>query len=383
MSRPIVDRPRFFEKPLDRRNAGANDMTDATQNQTETSERNLTEILGIFRRPEVGAFAGLLIIFAFFSYFGWDRNFLSPLGSASWLNFASTVGIIAIPVGFLMISGELDISVGAMVPASKIVLAIAVGFYGLNIWLGILITLGAAGAIGSINGILVTRTNVPSLIVTLATLFAVSGLTLFGSILLTDTTQLGLPDTTTDALAEFVFGTYHTFRIGETAIWQGLQSSVFIWFAIIAACYYFLHVSPWGNWVFALGGDQESARNAGIPIDRLKIILFVLTSIAAAIVGMSETILSNSASTTTQFTMIFNTIIAVVVGGVLLTGGFGNVLGIAFGTATLAIVQQGINFTTFDRNLSSLIIGVMLLIAVLMNDTFRNMATSWSSSKKK
>ena len=358
-------------------------MTDATQKEAETSERNLSDLLGIFRRPEVGAFAGLLIIFVFFSYFGWDRNFLSPLGAASWLNFASTVGIIAIPVGFLMISGELDISVGAMVPASKIVLAIAVGFYGLNIWLGILITLGVAGTIGWINGMLVTRTNVPSLIVTLATLFAVAGLTLFGSILLTDTTQLGLPDTTTDALSEFVFGTYHTFRIGETAIWQGLQSSVFIWFAMIAACYYFLHVSPWGNWVFALGGDQESARNAGIPINRLKISLFMLTAMSAALVGMSETILSNSASTTTQFTMIFNTIIAVVVGGVLLTGGFGNVLGIAFGTATLAIVQQGINFTTFDRNLSSLIIGVMLLIAVLMNDTFRNMATSWSTSKKK
>lgn len=358
-------------------------MTEVTQNQAEPSERKLSDLLGVFRRPEVGAFAGLLIIFVFFSYFGWDRNFLSPLGAASWLNFASTVGIIAIPVGFLMISGELDISVGAMVPASKIVLAIAVGFYGLNIWLGILITLGVAGTIGWINGILVTRTNVPSLIVTLATLFAVAGLTLFGSILLTDTTQLGLPDTTTDTLSEFVFGTYHTFRIGETAIWQGLQSSVFIWFGMIAACYYFLHVSPWGNWVFALGGDQESARNAGIPINRLKIGLFMLTAMSAALVGMSETILSNSASTTTQFTMIFNTIIAVVVGGVLLTGGFGNVLGIAFGTATLAIVQQGINFTTFDRNLSSLIIGVMLLIAVLMNDTFRNLATSASTSKKK
>ncbi len=152
---------------------------------------------------------------------------------------------------------------------------------------------------------------------------------------------------------------------------------------MIAGCYYFLHVSPWGNWVFALGGDQESARNAGIPINRLKIGLFMLVALAASIVGMSETILSNSASTTTQFTMIFNTIIAVVVGGVLLTGGFGNVLGVAFGTATLAIVQQGINYTSFDRNLSNLIIGVMLLIAVLMNDTFRNMATSWSTSKKK
>lgn len=362
-------------------------MTDATQNNKSAPSLDGFDLLGLFRRPEVGAFAGLLIIFLFFSYFGWDRNFLSPLGAASWLNFASTVGIIAIPIGFLMIAGELDISVGAMVPAAKIALAIAVGFYGLNIWLGILITLAIAGGIGWINGMLVTRTNVPSLIVTLATLFAVGGLTLFLSILLTDTTQLGLPDSNTDGLSEFVFGTYHTFRIGGEdsglTLWQGVQSSVFIWLAMIAACYYFLHVSPWGNWVFALGGDQESARNAGIPIDRLKIGLFMLTAMAASLVGISETILSNSASTTTQFTMIFNTIIAVVVGGVLLTGGFGNVLGVAFGTATLAIVQQGINFTTFDRNLSNLIIGVMLLIAVLMNDTFRNMATSASTTKKK
>lgn len=361
-------------------------MTDATQNNNSAPSLDGFDLLGLFRRPEVGAFAGLLIIFLFFSYFGWDRNFLSPLGAASWLNFASTVGIIAIPIGFLMIAGELDISVGAMVPAAKIALAITVGFFGLNIWVGILITLAIAGGIGWINGMLVTRTNVPSLIVTLATLFAVGGLTLFLSILLTDTTQLGLPDSNTDTLSEFVFGTYHTFRIGGDnglTLWQGVQSSVFIWLAMIAACYYFLHISPWGNWVFALGGDQESARNAGIPIDRLKIGLFMLTAMAAALVGISETILSNSASTTTQFTMIFNTIIAVVVGGVLLTGGFGNVLGVAFGTATLAIVQQGINFTTFDRNLSNLIIGVMLLIAVLMNDTFRNMATSASTSKKK
>lgn len=358
-------------------------MTDLTQDTTKISGSSVSDIFGIFRRPEVGAFAGLLIIFIFFSFFGWDRNFLSPLGAASWLNFASTVGIIAIPIGFLMIAGELDISVGALVPASKIALAIAVGFFGLNIWLGILVTVLIAAGIGWVNGMLVTRTKVPSLIVTLATLFAVGGMTLFLSILITDTTQLGLPDTSTDRLSEFVFGTYHTFRLGESlTIWQGVQSSVFIWLAMIAACYYFLHVSPWGNWVFALGGDQESARNAGIPINRLKIGLFVLTAVAASIVGMSETVLSNSASTTTQFTMIFNTIIAVVVGGVLLTGGFGNVLGIAFGTATLAIVQQGINFTTFDRNLSNLIIGVMLLIAVLMNDTFRNMATSWSSKKK-
>ena len=232
---------------------------------------------------------------------------------------------------------------------------------------------------------LVVRTNVPSLIVTLATLFAVAGLTLFLSLYLTDTTQLALRDDDTRPSRGIPDGQLSHAAIRKKTgltLWRGLQSSVFIWFALAAACYYFLHMSPWGNWVFALGGDAESARNAGIPIDRLKIGLFIMTAMAAALTGMCETILSNSASTTTQFTLIFNTIIAVVVGGVLLTGGFGTVAGIFFGTATLAIVQQGINYTQFDRNLSNLIIGIMLLIAVLMNDTFRNMATSWSTKKK-
>lgn len=132
-----------------------------------------------------------------------------------------------------------------------------------------------------------------------------------------------------------------------------------------------------------MGGDQESARNAGIPTNRLKIALFMLSAMSAALVGMTEAILANTASTTTQFGMIFNTIICVVVGGVLLTGGFGTVTGTIFGTLTFGIVFQGINFTAFDKDLNMLFIGALLLIAVLMNDTFRNLATSASTTKKK
>ncbi len=359
------------------------DMTEGAQKKDGGSRLRLLDVI---RRPEGGAFMGMFLVFVFFAYFGWDRNFLSAFGTSSWLNYASTVGIIAIPIGFLMIAGELDISVGAMVPAAKISIAVVSGYYGLNIWIGIGVTLVIAAMVGWVNGMLVVRTNVPSLIVTLATLFAVGGLTLFLSLYLTDTTQQALRDTNTDAVSEFMFGTYHTLKLGSgenaVTIWQGVQSSVFIWLTIAVLCYFFLHHSPWGNWIFALGGDKESARNAGIPINRLKIALFMLTAMAASMTGMCETILSNSASTTTQFTMIFNTIIAVVVGGVLLTGGFGTVIGVVFGTATLAIVQQGINYTSFDRNLSNLIIGVMLLVAVLMNDTFRNMATTMATTKK-
>ena len=79
---------------------------------------------------------------------------------------------------------------------------------------------------------------------------------------------------------------------------------------------------------------------------------------------------------------IFNSIMCVVIGGVLLTGGFGSIVGIVFGTITFAIVNQGIYFTGIDPNMGSVIIGALLLIAVLTNDTFRQMALSYSSRKK-
>lgn len=341
--------------------------------------------LGLLRRPEAGAAAGFVLIFIFFSIFGWDKNFLTPLGASTWLNFASKVGIIAIPIGFLMIAGELDISIGAVIPAGGIVLAMAVELYGINIWLGVLLSFAVAAAIGFINGLIVTRTRVPSLIVTLATLFVVAGLNAYISKQLAGTTQHSLQDV--GPVSEFILGDYHSLIFGEgdgaITIFRSLQSSFFIWIAFAAACFYILHVSPWGNWIFAMGGDQDSARNAGIPTNRLKIALFMLSAMAAALVGMTEAVLANTASTTTQFGMIFNTIICVVVGGVLLTGGFGTVTGTVFGTLTFGIVFQGINFTTFDKDLNLLFIGVLLLIAVLMNNSFRNMATRASSLKKK
>jgi len=360
------------------------DMADTTQTNESAPSGGGFSILSLFRRPEAGAAAGFILIFLFFAWFGWEKNFLTALGSSTWLNFASKVGIIAIPIGFLMIAGELDISVGALIPAGGIVLAMGVELYGLNIWLACFMSLTVAGAIGYINGMIVTRTNVPSLIVTLATLFVIAGLNAYISKQLAGTTQHSLQDV--GPVSEFLMGDYHSLILGEgdgaITIFRSLQSSFFIWLVFAVVCFYILHISPWGNWIFAMGGDQESARNAGIPTNRLKIALFMLSAMSAALVGMTEAVLANTASTTTQFGMIFNTIICVVVGGVLLTGGFGTVTGTVFGTLTFGIVFQGINFTTFDKDLNLLFIGVLLLVAVLMNDTFRNIATSASTKKK-
>jgi simple sugar transport system permease protein len=331
---------------------------------------------GLLRRPEAGAFLGLIAVLVFFGVFG-GLTFLQIAGMSSWLNVAASLGIIAIPVGLLMIAGELDISVGAMVPAGAMMTAVIAGHYGLSIWVAIAATLAFGILVGVINGLMVIRTAVPSLIVTLGTLFAVQGMLLGLTVLVTKSTNVAL---TTEGTAKSLFGDFISFG---GLFPPGQLQVIVVWWLILTAFYiYFLHYSRYGNWILAMGGDKVSARNAGIPTDRMTILLFVFSAVSAAFVGMCQAILFNSAQVSGGQSFIFNAIIAVVVGGVLLTGGFGSVVGIFFGTITFAIVNQGIYYTDFDRNWSALIIGVLLLVAVLMNNTFRKMALTYAPKKR-
>jgi simple sugar transport system permease protein len=324
----------------------------------------------LFRRPESGAFLGLVAMFIFFSIQG-GLSFLTVGSFAAWLNVAAGLGIIAIPVGLLMIAGELDISVGSMVPAGSMTTAIIAGHYQQSIWLAVAAVLIIGITIGLINGILVVRTAVPSFIVTLGTLFAVAGTVLGLSVIITGTTSVAIK---APQIAKTIFG--------DLYFDKQFQVIIAWWLAATVVYVFFVHFSKYGNWIFAMGGDKESARKAGIPTRKLTITLFVLSATSAAFVGMCQAILFNSAQVSGGQSYIFNSIIAVVVGGVLLTGGFGSVIGILFGTITFAIVTQGIYYTDFDRNWSSLIIGLLLLAAVLMNNTFRKMALTYRPKKK-
>ena len=334
-----------------------------------TSQTSRFSLGHLLRRPETGSFLGLVAVFLFFAAFG-GANFVSLTGAASWLNVAASLGIIAIPIGLLMIAGELDISIGSMIPASSMTIAITSGHCGGPIWMGILAALALGALVGFINGVLVIRTAVPSFIVTLGTLFPVAGLTLGLSALLTGTTSVAIK---AGPEAKFFLGHF----IG------GIYQVTILWW-IAAACVFgfVLHYTKYGNWIFAMGGDKVSARNAGIPTERLTILLFMCSGVSAAFVGLSQAILYNSAQVSAGQSYIFNAIISVVVGGVLLTGGYGSVVGIFLGTLTFAIVNQGIYYTPFDSNWASLIIGVLLLLAVLMNNTFRKMALSYSAKGK-
>jgi simple sugar transport system permease protein len=334
---------------------------------TDISQR--MSLGALLHRPETGSFLGLAVVFVFFWIFG-GSNFASPNGAASWLNVAASLGIIAIPIGLLMIAGELDISIGSMVPAGSMTCAIISGHFGLPIAFGVGAALALGALVGLINGLLVVRTAVPSFIVTLGTLFAVAGLLLGVAVIVTGTTSVKIQ---AGPEAKFLLGHFIGGVFQVTILW---------WIAATAFWAFILHYSKYGNWILAMGGDKVSARNAGIPTDRVTIILFMCSGMSAAFVGLSQAILYNSAQVSAGQSYIFNAIIAVVVGGVLLTGGYGSILGIVLGTLTFAVVNQGIYYTGFDANWASLIIGILLLVAVLMNNTFRNMALSYAPKKK-
>jgi len=324
----------------------------------------------LIRRPETGSFIGLVCVFVFFSIFG-GETFLSVSGFASWLNIAAELGIIALPIGLLMIAGHLDLSIGSVIPASSMTVAIVSGHYGFPLPVGIISALALGLAVGFVNGYLIVRTDLPSFVVTLATLFAVAGLTLGLSVILAGSTSVALKS---DPITKMVFGDFIDGKFEVILLW---------WVAAMLFIGYILGHSKYGNWILALGGDKVSARNAGIPTDKLNIALFMGSGLCAAFVGMCQAILYNSAQVSAGQSFIFNSIIAVVIGGVILTGGYGSVVGIVLGTMTFAIVNQGIYYTGFDANWASLIIGILLLAAVLLNNTFRAMAISHAAPRIK
>jgi simple sugar transport system permease protein len=324
----------------------------------------------LFRRPETGSFIGLVSVFVFFAIFG-GATFLTASGAASWLNVAAELGIIALPVGLLMIAGHLDLSIGSVIPASSMTVAIISGHFGLPMPVGIAASLGLGLAIGFLNGYLIIRTDLPSFVVTLGTLFAVAGLTLGLSVIVAGSTSVALKS---DPVTKMIFGDFIDGKFEVILLW---------WIAAMVFVGYILSHSKYGNWILALGGDKVSARNAGIPTDKLNIALYMGSGLCAAFVGMCQAILYNSAQVSAGQSFIFNSIIAVVIGGVILTGGYGSVIGIVLGTMTFSIVNQGIYYTGFDANWASLIIGVLLLAAVLLNNTFRTMALTHAAPRVK
>lgn len=331
----------------------------------------------LFRRPELGAVSGALLVWVLFALVAGDRGFLSLRATANFMEVASQLGILAVAVALLMIGGEFDLSIGSIIGGAGMTIAILSVHYGWNIWAAIGVALVFSLVVGAINGILVVRTRLPSFIITLGSLFVIRGMTIGLTRLITGRTQVGgVKDTAGYDAAETVFAS--AVQITDPASRRGLPAefsiSILWWLAMAAVATYVLLRTRPGNWIFGIGGDASAARNVGVPVGRMKVTLFMVTAMSAWLVATIQVLSAGGADTLRGEQREFYAIIAVVIGGTLLTGGYGSALGAVFGALTVGMVQQGIIYTGVDSDWFMVFLGAMLIVAVLVNNYIRKRA---------
>jgi len=344
----------------------------------------------IMRRPELGALAGLILVTIFFLSTA-DSSMFTLAGVMNILSPAAQLGILAIAAALLMIGGEFDLSIGSMVAFTGLVFGSFITLTGWPLLLAIAATFVVAAVLGGLNGQIVIRTRLPSFIVTLAFLFILRGLSLVGLKWATGgSTQMrgiggqGESDLVReifsgvaleglfawlaahDLIAKFPNGTPTVTGIPVSILW-------FIGFALVAT--WILLRTRAGNWIFAAGGDANAARNSGVPVDRVKTSLFMLTACAAALVAILTVLDAGSTDARRGFQKEFEAIIAAVIGGCLLTGGYGSAIGAFFGAIIFGMVSIGLTYTRFDSDWFQVFLGAMLLLAVLFNNFIRRKVT--------
>jgi simple sugar transport system permease protein len=330
--------------------------------QTQGSKLRVGRLL---RQPETGAFFAAVVVYVFFAVAAWHAGFVSINATAAWLDTSSELGIIALAVGALMIAGEFDLSIGSVIGATSIILAIGTTRFQINPWIMMSAVFVVGAGVGLLNGIITVRTGLPSFIVTLASNFGVAGAALGFSRLLTNTTSSSMQTT---PLMDFVFAKQ----------WGQANIAILWWIGLTLLATRILNRTPFGNWIYATGGNLVAARGAGVPTSLVKVILFTVTSLAATLVGALQTVEFHSGNAANGQGYVFQAPIVAVIGGVLLGGGYGSPIGIFLGSIIYGIISVGIFYTGWNTDWLLLILGTLLLAAVLANSYFRRLALATS-----
>lgn len=345
-------------------------------------------------RPELGSICGTILVFVLFMFIAGDSGMFSAEGFINWGTVSAQFAILAVGACLLMIAGEFDLSIGSMIGFSGIIIALLTVQLGVPAWLAILAAFALALAIGALNGYLVISTGLPSFIVTLAFLFILRGLTIYIAIATTSKTIIGgvREAAEGDWLAALFGGTVlkglfswlaehdmiGTFVAGPRAgqpVVEGIPMLMVWALALIIIGHFILVRTKFGNWIFAAGGDAQAARYVGVPVNRVKILMFMLTAFCATVFATCQVMEFGSAAADRGLLKEFEAIISVVIGGALLTGGYGSVIGAALGALIFGVVQQGLFFAGVESSLFRVFLGVILLLAVILNTYIRRRIT--------
>ena len=371
-------------------------MGDAASTSPSQDER-IKEISALRRaliRPELGGMVGTVAVFTFFLLFAFDSGMFSSQGVMNWAVVSAQFMIIAVGACLLMIAGEFDLSVGSMIGFAGMIIAILGVTLGWPMWMAILATFALCMAIGALNGWIVVRTGLPSFIVTLAFLFILRGFTIFLPQMIERKTIIGgIRDA---AQGDWLAAAFGGKILGGLFVWLGDMGLIavfdrgtragqpvvdgipmlIVWaLVLIVFGHVLLTRTKFGNWIFAAGGDAEAARNSGVPVNKVKILMFIFTAFCATVFAVCQVMEFGSAGADRGLLKEFEAIIAVVIGGALLTGGYGSVIGAALGALIFGVVQQGLFFADVESSLFRVFLGVILLGAVILNTNIRRIIT--------
>ena len=373
--------------------AAATDPADgaAAPGRADERVRKVSRFQRFMGRPEFASVAGTALVFAVFAATAGSSGMFALDGVVNWSTVAAFLGIISVGACLLMIAGEFDLSIGSMIGFTGMLAAIPPLYFGWPPWASMALALAAALLLGWVNGQLVVRTGLPSFIVTLAFLFILRGLTLAFSILFANRTIVsGIGDLVArDPLAARLFsGTFGDGLFGWLAahglvrtldggapLVRGVPKVLLWWLVVAVASSFRLTHTRFGNWIFAVGGDSAAAKAMGVPVKRVKVSLFMFTAFCAWLFAMLQISDVGSAAADRGLLKEFEAIIAAVIGGGLLTGGYGSVIGACFGALVFGVVQIGIGYTNANSDWFRVFLGLMLLVAVIFNNQVRRRVT--------
>ncbi|MEU6537899.1 ABC transporter permease [Streptomyces sp. NPDC047000] len=331
-----------------------------------TLQRSLA--LRMLARPEVGVFLGAVAVYVFFLVTAPPVRDGSSM--ANILYQSSTIGIMALPVALLMIGGEFDLSSGVAVISSALTASMLSYQLTMNVWVGVLLSLVLSLAVGFFNGWMVVKTGLPSFLVTLATFLVLQGVNLA-------VTKLVTGNVATDDISDMDGFDQAKKVFASSFDVAGVQVKITIvwWLVFAALATWVLLRTTYGNWIFAVGGNQDSARAVGVPVGLTKISLFMTVGFGAWFIGMHQLFSFNTVQSGEGVGQELIYISAAVIGGCLLTGGAGSAIGPVFGAFMFGMVQQGIVYAGWNPDWFKAFLGVMLLGAVLINLWVQRAAT--------
>lgn len=284
-----------------------------------------------------------------------NQYFLTSVNIQNLLIQASILAIVSFGVTFVMLAGELDLSVGSATALASVVGAIVMRDSG-SILLGVLASVGAGTVVGVLNGFIVTRLEVPSFIATLGMLTMASALALnlAGGRVIT-----GLPDSLQNLADGELFG---------------LNYVIWLVFLVLIVLWIVQRYTVFGMRTIATGGNREAARLSGIPVDRIRFLTFVLVGATVGIAAVALTVRVQSGQPNAGYLLELNAVAAIVIGGTSLYGGRGSVLWTLWGVLLISVLQNGLDLQGVSPDLKQGIIGFVFILAASV-EFFRRQLT--------